>query len=116
MDGVKIYGLCLERLKHQIGNAKKRTGGTAPGPLLLECYNTGETEDIIDILELYDLEDHSPEQVREKLEDLAYTVSMLIREVLEFGFTEKGHLGLYLLPGAVSGIDSADKIPAAAGV
>ncbi len=98
MDGVKIYGLCLERLKHQIGNARRRTEKTAEiqDRVLLESYNTGDVEDIIDILELYDLEDHTEELVREKLEDLSYTVSELLRERVLFDYTEEGHLGLYL--------------------
>jgi len=99
MEGVKIYGLCLERLKHQITNAKKRVEDNADlcrDIFLLECYNTGEIEDIIDILELYDIEDRTHELLREKLEDLAYTVSELLRENLSFDYTSNGHLGLYL--------------------
>jgi hypothetical protein len=99
MEGVKIYGLCLERLKHQITNAKKRVKDNADlcrDIVLLECYNTGEIDDIIDILELYDIEDRRAELLREKLEDLAYTVSELLRERLSFDYTSNGHLGLYL--------------------
>ncbi|HAM49912.1 MAG TPA: hypothetical protein DCP92_04165 [Nitrospiraceae bacterium] len=98
-DSVKIYGLCLERLKHQIKNAKDRLAAetrTTPDHVLLESYYTGESEDIIDILELYDLEEKTFESLREKLNDLAYTVSVLVSETLTFGFTEEGHLGLYL--------------------
>lgn len=99
MEGVKIYGLCLERLRHQITNAKQRINGKTsnrPDRILLECYNTGEPDEIIDILELYDVEERTPENVREKLVDLAYTVSELLRETLTFDFTGEGHLGLYL--------------------
>ncbi|MBI3592746.1 MAG: hypothetical protein HY099_04625, partial [Nitrospirae bacterium] len=64
--------------------------------ILLECYNTGDLDDIIDILELYDIEERTFEAFREKLEELAYTVSVLIRETLFFDFTQNGHLGLYL--------------------
>jgi hypothetical protein len=98
-DAVKIYGLCLERLKHQIKNARNRVESeTSPYPdqLLLESYVTGELDDIIDILELCDLEERTFESLREKLEDLAYTVSVLTNETLTFGFNEDGHLGLYL--------------------
>jgi hypothetical protein len=104
MDGVKIYGLCLERLKHQIAIAKKRLEGSAYGSryFLLESYNTGDLEDIVDILELYDLQDKTPELLREKLNDLAYTVSTLMRHTLIFDYTEEGHLGLYLSLQAVS--------------
>jgi hypothetical protein len=99
MEGVKIYGLCLERLKHQITNARKRVEDNEElcrDIFLLECYNTGEIDEIIDILELYDIEDRTPALLREKLEDLAYTVSELLRERLSFDFTSDGHLGLYL--------------------
>ncbi len=99
MEGVKIYGLCLERLKYQISKAKERIekdGAHEGTPLLLESYNTGELEDIIDILELYDLKDRAFSEVNEKLEDLAYTVSELLREEISFGYTGEGHLGLYL--------------------
>ncbi len=98
MEGVKIYGLCLERLKHQINNAGKKMQNTKSREerFLLECYNTAEIDDIIDILELYDIEDRTREEVREKLEELAYTVSELLREPVLFDYTEEGHLGLYL--------------------
>jgi hypothetical protein len=98
MDGVKIYGLCLHRLKHQIAMAKKRVEGSAHGGgyFLLESYNTAVPDDIVDILELYDLDDKTPELLREKLHDLAYTVSTLLRHTLIFEYTEEGHLGLYL--------------------
>jgi hypothetical protein len=96
----KIYGLCLERLKYQIGNAKERTAEKDiheyRNGFLLESYNTGDIDDIIDILELYDLEERTLERLREKLGDLAYTVSLLMRERLFFDFTREGHLGLYL--------------------
>src|SRR6266498_2138768 len=99
MEGVKIYGLCLERLRHQITNAKKRVNGTIsydPEKVLLESYNTGELDEIIDILELYDVEERTFEKVKEKLEELSYTVSELVRETLLFDYTDEGHLGLYL--------------------
>lgn len=99
MEGSKIYGLCLERLKYQIDNARLRFGGARSRhaePVLLESYNTGDREDIIDILELYDIEEHTQERLREKLEELSYTASILLRETLMFDYTDKGHLGLYL--------------------
>jgi len=95
-DAAKIYGLCLERLKYQITNAKKRINGGHIGCISLECYNTGDIDDIIDILELYDVQDRTIESVKEKLEELAYTVSVLSKENLFFGFNEKGYLILYL--------------------
>ncbi|HYA32194.1 MAG TPA: hypothetical protein VED67_05480 [Thermodesulfovibrionales bacterium] len=99
MEGVKIYGLCLERLKYQITNARKKRGSErpeCPQRILLECYNTGEPDDIIDILELYDVKEGTFTEVNEKLEDLAYTVSELVRETVLFDYTDEGHLGLYL--------------------
>jgi len=99
MKDAKIYGLCLERLKHQIGNARLRPSGALPrypARVLLESYCTGDMEEIIDILELYDIELHTPRHLREKLEDLSYTASLLLRETLRFAYTDEGHLGLYL--------------------
>ncbi len=97
MQDAKFYGLCLARLRFQIGNAKRRISaadGVCEG-VLLECYNTGDPEEIIDILELYDIEDRSLRGVFEKLDDLACTVSLLLREKIGFGLTVKGELGLY---------------------
>ncbi len=99
MDSVKIYGLCLERLRHQIKNARQRFEEKESGysaQVILECYNTGDLDDIIDILELYDVKERTFEGVKEKLDDLAFTVSELIRETLLFDFTANGDLGLYL--------------------
>jgi hypothetical protein len=99
MEEVKIYGLCLERLKYQIERAKKKINSDAlpvQKRFLLESYNTADIDDIIDILELYDVEDSTAKHVREKLEKLAYTVSLLVRETLAFDLTDDGHLGLYL--------------------
>lgn len=98
MEAVKIYGLCIERLKYQIKVAKQRIRVEEyPAEIvLLESYNTGDLEDIVDILELYDLEERTTKALGEKLDGLAYTVSILTRESLSFGFTDKGDLGLYL--------------------
>jgi hypothetical protein len=99
MEAVKIYGLCLERLEFQISLAKKRVNGSALSPerlVLMECYNTGDVEDIIDIMELYDIDERTLDAVKSKLEELEYTVSVLLREQISFSFTERGHLGLYL--------------------
>lgn len=97
---VKIYGLCLERLKHQIRLAWQRVNndrGENTSQFLLESYNTCDVDDIIDILELYDIEEPTVDALREKLDDLAYTVSILIGESLSFEITGQGHWGLYLL-------------------
>lgn len=100
MEDVKIYGLCLERLRHQIANAKKKVNSDeslVQERFLLESYNTAEIDDIIDILELYDVVDKTARHVKEKLEELAYTVSLLLRETIAFDLTDNAHLGLYLL-------------------
>lgn len=98
MKDAKFYGLCLERLRFQIANAKRRCGasGSTCQGVLIECYNTGDPEEIIDILELYDIEDRSINGVLAKLDELAYTASILTREKLGFGLTGKGELGLYV--------------------
>jgi len=97
MESAKIYGLCIERLTYQVANAKKRINGNGNSEkFLLESYNTGDLEDIVDILELYDIEEHTLGSLREKLEDLAYTVSVLTGEKLFFDYDGKGHLGLFL--------------------
>lgn len=100
MEGAKIYGLCLERLKYQIKNARQRAekeNMPEKKNIVLECYNTGGMEDIIDILELYDIEHRTIEAVTEKLDDLAYTVSVLTKETLKFDFSPDGNLCLSLV-------------------
>ena len=99
MEDVKIYGLCLERLKYQIGLAKEKSNNGESlnnERYLLESYNTSDIDDIIDILELYDLEGHTSSHLKEKLEELAYTISILIGEKMTFDLTDEGFLGLYL--------------------
>jgi len=100
MDDAKIYNVCLMRVKHQIGKAIERLGyGSLPeAGIILESYNTGDLEEIVDILELYDIENRTPEGLAEKLEDLAYTVSVLVREKVVFDYDEKGNLGLQFIP------------------
>ncbi|UCG78583.1 MAG: hypothetical protein JSV21_01745 [Nitrospirota bacterium] len=97
-DGFKIYGLCLERLKHQVILAKKRYSSDPHkynGKVIMESYNTGEIEEIIDILELYDLEDKTLSSVKDKLDDLARDASLMVMNPVMFDFTPKGHLGIY---------------------
>lgn len=98
MEDAKIYNVCLMRVSHQIVKAKqRRKDGLFFGSLItLESYNTGDMDDIIDILEIYDLEDRSPKGLSEKLDDLSYTVSVLVREKIFFDYDEKGNLGLCL--------------------
>ena len=100
MEDVKIYGLCLERLKYQIGLAKEKSNNgesLTNERYLMESYHTSDIDDIIDILELYDLEGNTSSHLKEKLDELAYTVSLLIGEKITFGLTDEGFLGLYLL-------------------
>jgi hypothetical protein len=94
IEGVKIYGLCIERLKHQIDIANKR--GISGNRAVLECYNTGDIDEIIDILELYDIEHKTAESIKEKLDELAYTASLLVRNTVEFDYDDDGNLCLYL--------------------
>jgi hypothetical protein len=103
MDEAKFYGLCIVRLKHQIGLARQKSEGRAVSDgsrsYLLESYCTGDIEEIIDILELYDIEDRSHAGLAEKLDELAFTASELVREKIHFGYTEKGELGIYVTLG-----------------
>lgn len=98
-DGLKIYGMCLERLQHQISLAKKRIKAMNPPSerIVLECYYTKDVEDIIDVLELFDIEHKDMDTVNQKLSDLADDISMMMRERLEFCFNENGDLCLYLI-------------------
>ncbi len=100
MDDAKIYNVCLMRVKHQILKANERLGnGLAPdGGIFLESYNTGDPDEIIDILELYDLQDRTPSALEAKLEELAYTVSILVKEKIVFAYDGKGNLGLKFSP------------------
>jgi hypothetical protein len=94
MDDAKIYNVCLQRVRHQILSARQRS---CSGRHILESYCTGDAEEIIDLLEIYDIEDRSPEALNARLDDLAYTVSLLVKEKISFEYDEKGHLGLYLV-------------------
>ena len=100
METLSICGLCLERLKHQISNAKTRSvnngGRTRPREILLESYNTGDPDEIVDILEIYHVKDRTLEGVQETLSELAYSASVLTREPLRFGLNEEGHFSLFL--------------------
>lgn len=95
-DNAKIYGLCLYRLKYQIGLAVGRAGGSGRQRLILESYNTADIDALVDILEIYDLQEKTREELGAKLEELAYTVSVLAKHTLFFDYTEQGHLGLFL--------------------
>jgi hypothetical protein len=99
MEEGKIYNVCLQRVKFQITNAMRRLNNDTPpqGRLILESYNSGDIEEIIDILEIYDLEDRTRTGLTEKLDDLAYTVSALVRTQIAFDYDEKGNLGLFLV-------------------
>ncbi len=97
MRRVKIYGICLERLADLISKAKERLNGNGYGNrVLLESYRTGDINDLVYILELFDLDEQTQKGLREELDRLAYAISVLTHEILTFGYTEEGHLGLYL--------------------
>ena len=93
----KIYGICLDRVGQLIAKAKKRLNGNSHhGQLLLESYCTGDINDIVYILVLYDLKERTPEGLTKELEKVASTLSRIAHDELSFGYTEEGHLGLYL--------------------
>lgn len=94
-ENLKLYGVCVERLKHQLVLAKKRVGDRVVEKEVLEGYRTGDIEELIDILELYDIDEKSAEAFQNKLEDLAHDVSLFIKETIEFGYDDDGNLTLY---------------------
>ncbi len=96
MEGLKIYGICLERLQYQINHALNRSNGSEKR-LLLESYLTSDPEEIIDLLELFDISHRDIHSVMQKLEELADDVSLLVRNRIKFDFSEDGHLCLYLM-------------------
>jgi len=118
MDEAKIYNVCLQRVKFQIGNAKLKPHGglSGKGKMVLESYNTGDIEEIIDILEIYDIDARDRNALQEKLDDLAYTVSLLVGDEVSFDYDEKGNLGLYLTVNKRLGeeYNAADAVLAAA--
>jgi hypothetical protein len=92
MLDTKIYGLCLERIKHQILNARTR----GEDKVLLETYCTADTGEIIDILELYDLDNKTDQGLWEKLDELACTISLLLGYQMKFGYGPDGEIGLFV--------------------
>ncbi len=95
---MKLYGLCLERLSHQVENAKRRAGNPS-GCVVIEGYGTGDIEEIIEILELYDLPGRSRETLDKKLEELAEDASLFVKGGrVEFGYDESGNLELRFYP------------------
>ena len=97
-EDFKIYGCCLERIKFQIREAQKRRARPVEGKVVLESYCTAELDDIVDLLELYDLDEKTCEALEKKLENLAYDVSLLAREKIEFNYDRRGDLCLYWRP------------------
>ena len=93
----KLYGLCVERLKHQIKIASS-SGRMSDMPVVLESYCTGDIEEIIELLELYDLEDKSHAGLMQRLSDLAKDAGLFIKEKIRFDYNEDGELCIYLLP------------------
>jgi hypothetical protein len=100
MKQMRIYGICLERLSHLIRKARTRLTGKGHWSwVILESYNTGDLDDIVYILELCDIEEHTQRGLRKELAYLASVLSEATGETLSFGYCEKGHLGLYLTVG-----------------
>ena len=92
----KLYGLCIMRLRHQIALSKER-GRMCMGRDVLESFCTGEVEEIVDLLELYDLQSRTREGLLKMLGELANDASLFVREPLAFDFDEQDKLCLYLL-------------------
>lgn len=95
LENFKLYGVCVERLKHQLSLARKRVGDRIVDRVVLEGYQTGDIDEIIDILEFYDIEAKTPAALQSKLEELAHDVSLFIKETIEFGYDDNGNLCLY---------------------
>ncbi len=95
---VKLYGVCLERLSHLIRMAKTRLNGHGHWAwVILESYNTGNLDDIVDILEIEDIvEERTHKGLLKELAYLASALSEATGETLSFEYCEAGHLGLYL--------------------
>jgi hypothetical protein len=112
MIGRKVYGICLERVGQLITKAKERLNGNShQEPVLLESYCTGNINDIVYILVLYDLKERTPEGLTKELEKIAFSLSHVVREQLSFGYTDEGHLGLYLT--ASGGVIQSEELAAA---
>ena len=102
VEGAKVYGLCLERLEFQIKNALARISKDSrlynpDKGFVLESYCTGDIDEIIDLLEIYDIPDTKRETVIEKLSEIAYSASLLLGETIKFNFCEEGFLCIYLI-------------------
>ena len=106
VEGVKVYGLCLERLEYQIKNAFKTLEKNpslcdSEKGYILESYYTSDMDEIVDLLEIYDVADEEKETIMEKLSEVAYSASLLVGEKLKFDFCSDGDLCIYLIPGGM---------------
>jgi hypothetical protein len=91
----KLYGLCIMRLKHQIKIAQEQ-GRMCGDRVLLESYCTGDIDDIIDILELYDLKERTREALMELLGEISDDVALFLKDhKIGFDFNEEDELCLY---------------------
>jgi len=102
VEGAKVYGLCLERLEFQIKNALARISKDSSlykpdNGFVLESYCTGDIDEIIDLLEIYDVPDRKRETVIGKLSEIAYSASILLGETVRFDFSDEGFLCIYLI-------------------
>lgn len=110
VEGAKVYGICLGRLEFQVKNALERL---KKDPVLydrqrgfaLESYNTDDMDEIVDLLEIYDVPDRKRETIMKKLAEVAYSASLLVGATVEFGFCEAGFLCLYLKVDVVSSLE-----------
>ena len=96
LQDFKLYGLCIMRLRHQIQRALD-SGRMRDGRVELESFCTAETDEIVDLLELYDLEDRTRAGLMEMLGELAADASLFVSGQIEFAFNEESELSLYLL-------------------
>jgi hypothetical protein len=97
MKRMKIYGICLERLSHLISRAKTKLIGNGHwAGVILESYNTGDLDDIVYILDLCDIEEHTQRGLQKELAYVASALSEATGETLSFDYCDAGHLGLYL--------------------
>jgi hypothetical protein len=67
------------------------------GRAVLESFCTGDIEDIVDLLELYDLKVRTRMGLDAMLTELAEDASLFVQESLAFDYDESGDLCLFLV-------------------
>ena len=78
-----------------MANARKRVGDRVADRVVLEGYQAGDIDEIIDLLEFYDIEEKTPGALQDKLEALAHDVSLFVKEIIEYGYDDNGNLCMY---------------------